>query len=149
MAQRRIQQKPVFFHFQCYHQDYTIVLCQYCIQVFLPTSGGSQLPLSSIKEKKKKERKVTIIFFNQHSYERSLIIIALSTLELQSAFQTLTNESRIQGGKAWSSSILSFPTVMGFRLGLLQLQEQQKPEVSVAEGKEDSSIVLGSLYTGF
>jgi len=62
-------------------------------------------------------------FFNQHSYERCLIIIALSTLELQSAFQTLTNESSIQRGKAWSSSIFSFPTVMGFRLELLQLQE--------------------------
>lgn len=100
-------------------------------------------------KRKKKEWKVTITFFNQHSYERSLIIIALSTLELQSVFQTLTNESRIQGGKAWSSSILSFPTVMRFKLGLLQLQEQQKLEVSVAEDKEDSSIVLGSLYTGF
>lgn len=71
------------------------------------------------KELKKgvKGRKATIIFFNQHSYERSLIIIALNTLELQSAFQTLTNESRNQGGKASNSSILSFPAVMGFRLG--------------------------------
>lgn len=64
-----------------------------------------------------KGRKVTIIFFNQHSYERSLIIIALNTLELQSAFQTLTNESRNQGGKASSSSIWSFPAVRGLRPG--------------------------------
>lgn len=118
---------PVF-HFlsilSVIHQDNTIIfLSQYHIQLFLPTSGGSQLPFSLIKEKKKKKWKVTIIFFNQHSYEWSLIIIALNTLELQSTFQTLTNESRIQGGKAWSSSILSFQTVMGFRLGLLQLQE--------------------------